>query len=88
MKWLIKNVNVFDGYHAECEKHVSIVVEDNLVTEILSGEVSHDQFLHIKRNVSLANYAKYDILSSRNLQHLYLQYSINGMTTTRTGELL
>lgn len=44
MKLLIERVNVFDGFHETMTENASIVVEDNLVREILTGPVSHDGF--------------------------------------------
>ena len=46
MKTLIKNVNVFDGKHAELTKNARIIITDNLVTEITtecSGEDGFDR---------------------------------------------
>ena len=39
MRILIKNVNVFDGRKPELAKKQNIVIEDNLVTDILSGNL-------------------------------------------------
>lgn len=44
MKKLIKNVNVFDGKNSRIKEHQNIVIEDNLVTEIFSGDYASDQF--------------------------------------------
>ena len=40
MRKLIKNVNVFDGKNRELLEHHYIVIEDNLVAEISTGEIS------------------------------------------------
>lgn len=47
MKKLIKNVNVFDGKNSQIKEHQNIVIEDNLVTEIFSGDYATDQFEQI-----------------------------------------
>lgn len=47
MKTLIKNVNVFDGKNSQIKEHQNIVIEDNLVTEIFSGDYATDQFEQI-----------------------------------------
>lgn len=44
MKTYIKNVNVFDGVHAKLTDHAGIVIEDNLVKEIVQGDVSEEAF--------------------------------------------
>ena len=44
MRILIKNVNVFDGRKPELAKKQNIVIEDNLVTDILSGNLSEENF--------------------------------------------
>ena len=44
MKILIKNVNVFDGKHAELTKNARIVIEGNLVTEITTACAGEDGF--------------------------------------------
>lgn len=44
MKKLICNVSVFDGYHAELLEHGSVLVEDNLVTEITQDPQDPRQF--------------------------------------------
>ncbi|MGI6255930.1 MAG: amidohydrolase family protein [Acutalibacter sp.] len=44
MKTLIKQVNVFDGVSSQLQEGKSIVIEDNLVKEILSGQVSEEHF--------------------------------------------
>ena len=47
MKKLIKNVNVFDGKNSQIKEYQNIVIEDNLVTEIFSGDYATDQFEQI-----------------------------------------
>lgn len=44
MKKLIKNVNVFDGKNSKIAEHQNIVITDNLVTEIFSGDFSEEGF--------------------------------------------
>lgn len=44
MRKLIKNVNVFDGKNRELLEHHYIIIEDNLVAEISTGEISEDNF--------------------------------------------
>lgn len=44
MKTLIKNANVFDGKNSKIVEHQSIIIENNIVAEILSGEVSGERF--------------------------------------------
>ncbi len=41
---LIKNANLFDGTSSELKKNVSVVIEDNLVREILTGETGEERF--------------------------------------------
>jgi imidazolonepropionase-like amidohydrolase len=44
MKTLIKNVSVFDGRSPKLRDGAKLVIEDQLVTDILSGEVSEETF--------------------------------------------
>ncbi len=44
MKTLIRNVHVFDGFHAALQKDVNIALEDGLVTEIFSGAAPEEGF--------------------------------------------
>lgn len=44
MRILIKNVNVFDGRNPQLAGGQKIVVEENLVTDILTGDVSEENF--------------------------------------------
>lgn len=44
MKQLIKNADVFDGTHEKLREHTHIVIEDDLVTELLEGDVSEEGF--------------------------------------------
>ena len=44
MKQLITNCRVFDGNHEALREHAFIAIENDLVTEIGSGEVSHEGF--------------------------------------------
>lgn len=44
MKKLIKNVNVFDGKNSKIAEHQYIVIENNLVKEISSGDISEENF--------------------------------------------
>lgn len=44
MKILIENVNVFDGLNDAIQEHQNIVIQDNLVEEIFSGDFSREQF--------------------------------------------
>ena len=43
-KKLIKHADVFDGKHAKLKENVNIIIEENLVKEIVSGEVSEENF--------------------------------------------
>lgn len=43
-KKLIKNANVFDGRNAKLKENVNIVIEDNLVKEITSGQICGENF--------------------------------------------
>ncbi|MBQ8912921.1 MAG: amidohydrolase family protein [Lachnospiraceae bacterium] len=43
-KKLIKKANVFDGRNAKLIENVNIIIENNLVKEIVSGEVSEENF--------------------------------------------
>lgn len=47
MKKLIKNVNVFDGKNSVLQMAKNIIIEENIVKEITSGEVSEEQFEEI-----------------------------------------
>ena len=47
MRTLIKNVNVFDGRNSQVRSNQNIVIENNLVKEIFSGEFSEEGFDHI-----------------------------------------
>jgi len=47
MKTLIKNVNVFDGKHPELKYGAKLVITDNLVTEVLQGDVCEDGFSQV-----------------------------------------
>ena len=44
MKTLIKQVNVFDGIHSELQQGMNVVIQDNLVQEITSSQVSEESF--------------------------------------------
>ncbi|WP_408071934.1 amidohydrolase family protein [Butyrivibrio sp. JL13D10] len=44
---LIKNVNVFDGRREQINYDASIVIEDDLVKEIVNGEVSEEKFVEV-----------------------------------------
>ncbi|MGN0316547.1 MAG: amidohydrolase family protein [Lachnospira sp.] len=44
MKKLIYNINVFDGRNSSVLKHQNIVITDNLVTDIFSGDISKENF--------------------------------------------
>lgn len=44
MRILIRNVNVFDGKHSALKEHANIVITENLVTEIFTGDVSEEAF--------------------------------------------
>lgn len=44
---LIKNANVFDGRHAALKANASIVIEDNLVTEITTGDINEENFAKV-----------------------------------------
>ena len=41
---IITNCNVFDGKHEQLKLHSHIIIEDNLVTEISSSDVSAENF--------------------------------------------
>ncbi len=43
-KKLIKHANVFDGKNSKLKENVNIVIEENLVKKIVSGEVSEENF--------------------------------------------
>lgn len=43
-KKLIKHANVFDGKNPKLKENVNIVIEENLVKEIVAGEVSEENF--------------------------------------------
>ncbi len=47
MRTLIKHVHVFDGYHAERNEHVNLVIEDGIVTDIFHGETVEDGFSQV-----------------------------------------
>lgn len=47
VKKLIKNVNVFDGKNAALKENINIVIEDNLVKEIIRGEISEENFIEV-----------------------------------------
>ena len=42
MRTIIKNINVFDGKNAKLQEKQNIVIEDNLVADIFSGEFSDE----------------------------------------------
>lgn len=44
MRTLIRNVNVFDGRNARVAEHRFIVIDDNKVTEIGTGEIAEESF--------------------------------------------
>ncbi len=44
MKILIKNANVFDGKHSQLKLNQNIIILDNIVEEIVGGEVSDENF--------------------------------------------
>ncbi len=43
-KILIKNGNVFDGKHSKLKDNAKIIIENNIVREIVQGEVSEEKF--------------------------------------------
>ncbi len=44
MKKLIKNVNIFDGKSSKLKEEKNIIIEENVVKEIVDGEVSEENF--------------------------------------------
>lgn len=44
MDILVKQVNVFDGNHAELKKHQNMVIRDGLIQEITGNEISEERF--------------------------------------------
>ncbi|WP_010260052.1 metal-dependent hydrolase family protein [Treponema primitia] len=44
MKQLITNIQVFDGTHEPLIEHASIIIDNNIITEITQENVSRDQF--------------------------------------------
>ena len=43
-KKLIKHADLFDGKNEKLKENVNIVIENNLVKEVFSGEISEENF--------------------------------------------
>jgi imidazolonepropionase-like amidohydrolase len=41
---LIKNANVFDGKHSQLQNNRKLIITDNLVTEVCTGDIAEDSF--------------------------------------------
>ncbi len=79
---LIKNANVFDGRHPDLNEQVNIVIEDNLVRDILPGEVSGESFAQI------IDAAHHTVIPGLTDAHVHISHNVAGdIDAVRTDEL-